>query len=328
MSDKPHLGREHGQHLYRQMLRIRRFETKCAELYQAQKIRGFLHLYDGEEAVAVGIMEVLEDRDSVVATYRDHGHALARGLPMGPLMAEMYGKVEGCARGRGGSMHFFDRKGRFFGGNAIVGGGLPLAIGIAMADKELETGGLAACFFGEGAAGEGEFHESMNLAQLWELPVLFVCENNLYAMGMPLELAEAETEISRKAAAYRMPGESVDGMNPVAVEAAARRAAESIRAGSGPYFLECRTYRFRPHSMFDAQLYRTREEIELWKERDPIPRTLKWLQENHMISPEELGAIEAEVEAEIDEAVAFAENGTWEDVADLEKFVLMDEVPE
>ena len=327
MSDKPHLGREHGQHLYRQMLRIRRFEAKCAELYQAQKIRGFLHLYDGEEAVAVGIMEVLEDRDSVVATYRDHGHALARGLPMGALMAEMFGKVEGCARGRGGSMHFFDRERRFFGGNAIVGGGLPLAVGIAMADKELKTGGLAACFFGEGAAGEGEFHESMNLAQLWELPVLFVCENNLYAMGMPLELAEAETEISRKAAAYRMAGEAVDGMNPVAVEAAARRAVEAIRAGNGPYFLECRTYRFRPHSMFDAQLYRTREEIELWKERDPIPRTHKWLQENGMITPDELGTIEAEVEAEIEEAVAFAENGTWEDVADLEKFVLMDEVP-
>lgn len=328
MSDKPHLGRDHGQHLYRQMLRIRRFEAKCAELYQAQKVRGFLHLYDGEEAVAVGIMESLEERDAVVATYRDHGHALARGLPMGPLMAEMFGKVEGCARGRGGSMHFFDRKRRFFGGNAIVGGGLPLAIGIAMADKELGTGGLAACFFGEGAAGEGEFHESMNLAQLWELPVLFVCENNLYAMGMPLELAEAETEISRKAAAYRMPGEAVDGMNPVAVEAAARRAVESIRAGNGPYFLECRTYRFRPHSMFDAQLYRTREEIERWKERDPIPRTLKWLQDNHMVTPDELGAIEAEVEAEIDEAVAFAENGTLEDVGDLEKFVLMDEVPE
>lgn len=328
MSDKPHLGRDHGQHLYRQMLRIRRFEAKCAELYQAQKVRGFLHLYDGEEAVAVGIMESLEERDAVVATYRDHGHALARGLPMGPLMAEMFGKVEGCARGRGGSMHFFDRKRRFFGGNAIVGGGLPLAIGIAMADKELGTGGLAACFFGEGAAGEGEFHESMNLAQLWELPVLFVCENNLYAMGMPLELSEAETEISRKAAAYRMPGEAVDGMNPVAVEAAARRAVESIRAGNGPYFLECRTYRFRPHSMFDAQLYRTREEIERWKERDPIPRTLKWLQDNHMVTPDELGAIEAEVEAEIDEAVAFAENGTLEDVGDLEKFVLMDEVPE
>lgn len=327
MSEKPHLGRERGRHLYREMLRIRRFEAKCAELYQAQKIRGFLHLYDGEEAVAVGVMQALEERDAVVATYRDHGHALARGLPMGGLMAEMFGKVGGCSRGRGGSMHFFDRERRFFGGNAIVGGGLPLAIGIAMADKEIRAGAVTACFFGEGAAGEGEFHESMNLAELWDLPVLFVCENNLYAMGVPLETAEAETDIARKAAAYRTPAEKVDGMNPIAVEAAARKAVEAIRAGSGPFFLECRTYRFRAHSMFDAQLYRTREEIELWKERDPIPRTRKWLEENHMVSAEDLREIEASVEAEIEAAVDFAEKSGWEDVADLERFVLMDEVP-
>jgi pyruvate dehydrogenase E1 component alpha subunit len=327
MSEKPHLGRERGRHLYREMLRIRRFEAKCAELYQAQKIRGFLHLYDGEEAVAVGVMQALEERDAVVATYRDHGHALARGLPMGGLMAEMFGKVGGCSRGRGGSMHFFDRERRFFGGNAIVGGGLPLAIGIAMADKQMRPGAVTACFFGEGAAGEGEFHESMNLAELWDLPVLFVCENNLYAMGVPLETAEAETDIARKAAAYRTPAEKVDGMNPIAVEAAARKAVEAIRAGSGPFFLECRTYRFRAHSMFDAQLYRTREEIELWKERDPIPRTRKWLEENHMVSAEDLREIEASVEAEIEAAVDFAEKSGWEDVADLERFVLMDEVP-
>lgn len=327
MSGKPHLGREHAVHLFREMLRIRRFEAKCAELYQAQKIRGFLHLYDGEEAVAVGVMQGLEERDAVISTYRDHGHALARGLPMGGLMAEMYGKMEGCARGRGGSMHFFDRSRRFHGGNAIVGGGLPLAIGIAMADKQLRPGAVTACFFGEGAAGEGAFHESLNLAELWNLPVLFVCENNLYAMGMPLEDAEAETDIFRKAAAYRTPAERVDGMNPVAVEAATMRAVESIRAGNGPYFLECRTYRFRAHSMFDAQLYRTRREIELWKQRDPIPRSQKWLEENHLVSPEDLHAIEADVEAEIGEAVAFAENGRWESVEDLERFVLMEEVP-
>jgi pyruvate dehydrogenase E1 component alpha subunit len=327
MSDKPHLGRQQGQHLYREMLRIRLFETKCAELYQAQKIRGFLHLYDGEEAVAVGIMQTLEERDAVVATYRDHGQALARGLPMGELMAEMFGKVEGCSRGRGGSMHFFDRARRFYGGNAIVGGGMPLAIGIAMADKQLRPGAVTACFFGEGAAGEGEFHESMNLAELWDLPVLFVCENNLYAMGVPLEIADAETDIYRKAAAYRTPAERVDGMNPIAVEAAARKAVDSIRAGNGPYFLECRTYRYRAHSMFDAQLYRTREEVQLWKERDPLPRMRSWLEENHMVSPEEMREIEAAVASEIEDAVAFAEKGSWEDVADLERFVLMDEVP-
>jgi pyruvate dehydrogenase E1 component alpha subunit len=310
------------------MLRIRRFEAKCAELYQAQKIRGFLHLYDGEEAVAVGIMQALEERDAVVATYRDHGQALARGLPMGALMAEMFGKIEGCSRGRGGSMHFFDRTRRFFGGNAIVGGGLPLAVGTALADSQVRPGAVTACFFGEGAAGEGAFHESMNLAELWDLPVLFICENNLYAMGVPLEIAEAETDIFRKAAAYRTPAEKVDGMNPIAVEAAARKAVELIRAGNGPYFLECRTYRYRAHSMFDPQLYRTREEIELWKERDPIPRMQKWLTENHMVSLDELQKIEAAVGAEIDEAVAFAEQGGWEAVEDLERFVLIDAAPE
>ncbi|GLQ79579.1 pyruvate dehydrogenase E1 component subunit alpha [Mesorhizobium huakuii] len=328
MSEKPHIDRQHGQQLFRDMLRIRRFEAKCAELYQGQKIRGFLHLYDGEEAVAVGIMQALEERDAIVATYRDHGHAIARGLPMGSLMAEMFGKVEGCSRGRGGSMHFFDRARRFYGGNAIVGGGLPLSIGIALADKELRPGAVTACFFGEGAAGEGEFHESMNLAELWELPVIFVCENNLYAMGMPLELAEAETDIFRKAQAYRMPSEKVDGMNPVAVEAAARRAVERARGGKGPSFLECRTYRFRAHSMFDAQLYRTKEEIALWKERDPVPRMQAWLEENHMLSAEELKRIEDQVDVEIDAAVTFAEAGQWEKVEDLERFVLMDEVPQ
>jgi len=328
MSNKVHLDHRHGLTLLREMERIRRFEARCVELYQAQKIRGFLHLYDGEEAVAVGIMQALEERDAVVATYRDHGHALARGVPMGPLMAEMLGKVEGCSRGRGGSMHFFDAATRFYGGNAIVGGGLPLAVGIAMADKALREGAVTACFFGEGAAGEGEFHESMNLAQIWKLPVLFVCENNLYAMGVPLEISEAETDVFRKAEAYRMPGERVDGMDPIQVEAAARRAVASIRAGNGPYFLECRTYRFRAHSMFDAQLYRTREEIALWKERDPIARLRNWLLESHMITEGEIADIDASIAAEIDEAVAFAEAGTWEDVADLERFVLMDEVPQ
>lgn len=326
-SEKPHLDREHGQHLFREMLRIRRFEAKCAELYQAQKIRGFLHLYDGQEGIAVGVMQALDERDAVVATYRDHGHAIARGIPMGPLMGEMYGKVEGCSRGRGGSMHFFDRASRFYGGNAIVGGGLPLSIGVALADKELRPGAVTACFFGEGAVGEGEFHESMNLAELWGLPVLFVCENNLYAMGMPLELAEAETDIFRKAQAYRIPSEIVDGMNPVAVEAAARRGVEKIRAEGGPYFLEFRTYRFRAHSMFDAQLYRTREEVALWRERDPIPRMQAWLEESHMLSPGELEGIEAEVDAEVEAAVAFAAAGQWEKVEELERFVLMDEVP-
>jgi pyruvate dehydrogenase E1 component alpha subunit len=327
MTTKLKIDREHGQRLFRQMLRIRRFEAKCVELYQAQKIRGFLHLYDGQEAVAVGVMQALEEQDAVIATYRDHGHALARGVGAGPIMAEMFGKLEGCSRGRGGSMHLFDRATRFIGGNAIVGGGLPLAVGTAMADKQLRPGAVTACFFGEGAAGEGEFHESMNLASLWQLPVLFVCENNLYAMGVPLELSEADTSIVHKAQAYSMPGEQIDGMNPVAIEVAARRAVASIRSGAGPYFIECRTYRFRAHSMFDAQQYRTREEIELWKERDPIARMQTWLLDGHLMNGDELAAIEAEVEVEVEAAVAFAEAGSWEDVAELERYALMDEVP-
>jgi pyruvate dehydrogenase E1 component alpha subunit len=308
------------------MLRIRRFEEKAAELYGAGKIRGFLHLYIGEEAVAAGALAALEPRDAVVATYREHGHALARGVPMGALLAEMLGKVQGCCRGRGGSMHLFDRSRRFFGGNAIVGGGLPLAAGIALADRDLGPGAITACFFGEGAVGEGAFHETMNLARLWSLPLLFICENNLYAMGVPLADSESETDIWRKAQAYRMTAASVDGMDPVAVEAATRRAVEHVRGGAGPYLLECRTYRFRAHSMFDTQAYRTRGEIEQWKHQDPIERLRAWMTDNHELTADEAAAIDRDIDAEIDAAAAFAQSGTLEAVEDLERFVLMDAV--
>ena len=320
MSDKPHLDREHAQHLFKQMLRIRRFEAKCVELYQSQKIRGFLHLYDGEEAVAVGVIPVLQQRDRVVATYREHGHALVRGVPMRTALAEMYGKQEGCSRGRGGSMHLFDRATNFYGGNAIVGGGLPLAVGLALADRMRADAVVTVCFFGEGAVAEGEFHESLNLAALWGLPVLFVCENNLYAMGTALTLSESETDIQRKASCYRIASEGVDGMDVIAVEAAARRAVHAVRDSGKPYFLECRTYRLRAHSMFDAQLYRDKAEVEAWRKKEPIVRFQGWLETNRMIHPEELARIEAEVDAEISEAVAFAEAGTWEPVEELSRF--------
>jgi len=324
--DKPHLNRAHLQGLYRQMLRIRRFEAKCVELYQAQQIRGFLHLYDGEEAVAVGVAAALEPRDAVVATYREHGQALARGLPMGALLAEMLGKREGCSRGRGGSMHLFSLAQRFYGGNAIVGGGLPLAAGIALADQRLRPGAVTACFFGEGAVGEGVFHETLNMAQLWRLPLLFVCENNLYAMGVPLADAEVETEIWRKAAAYRMQAERVDGMDPVAVQAATQRALAQIRAGAGPAFLEARTYRFRAHSMFDTQAYRSRDEIDDWRQLDPIERLRRWMEANHQLSAAEAQLIETEVTAELAAALAFAEAGTLEPLDELERFTLMERV--
>lgn len=326
MSDKPHLDRARLHELYRQMQRIRRFEARCVELYQGQKIRGFLHLYDGEEAVAVGVMAALEPRDAVVATYREHGQALARGVPMDVLMAEMLGKVQGCCRGRGGSMHLFSRAHRFFGGNAIVGAGLPLAAGVALADQRLRPGAVTACFFGEGAVAEGAFHESMNLASLWKLPVLFVCENNRYAMGVPLADAESQPEVVRKAAAYRMAAEPVDGMDPVQVLTATQRAVAHIRSGAGPYFLECRTYRFRAHSMFDTQAYRRREEVDAWRRQDPVTRLQRWLLESHLTHAEELAAIDAAIAREIDEAVAFAEAGSPEPVGELERFVLLDRV--
>jgi pyruvate dehydrogenase E1 component subunit alpha len=327
MTARVHLDHDHVRHLLRQMIRIRHFESKCVELYQAQKILGFLHLYDGEEAVSVGVMEALGPEDAVVATYREHGQAIARGIGMDVLMAEMLGKQEGCCRGRGGSMHIFDRKTRFYGGNAIVGGGLPLAIGVALGDKMQGRNTVTACFFGDGAVDEGEFHESMNLAAVWRLPVFFVCENNLYAMGMALERAEAETELARKAFAYGMPGISVDGMDVVAVEGAAHNAVEQIRSGAGPQFLECRTYRFRAHSMFDAQLYRVKEEIDEWRKKGPIVRFQGWLVKNGLVHEEEIHRIEAEADAEIERAVAFAEAGTLEPVEELERFVTMEKVP-
>jgi pyruvate dehydrogenase E1 component subunit alpha len=318
--DKPHLSRAHALDLLKQMIRIRRFEDKCAELYTQEKIRGFLHLYDGEEAVAVGVIPVLEECDRIVATYREHGHALVRGVTMRAALAEMYGKQEGCSRGRGGSMHLFDHATNFYGGNAIVGGGLPLSVGLALADHMRGRPIVTACFFGDGAVAEGEFHESMNLAALWGLPVVFVCENNLYAMGTALALSESETDIQRKAACYRIASEAVDGMDVVAVEAAARRAVHAVRATGKPYFLECRTYRLRAHSMFDAQLYRGKEEVEAWRHKEPISRFQAWLEANHIIHPEDLARMEAEVAAEIDDAVAFSEAGTWEPVEDLTRF--------
>jgi pyruvate dehydrogenase E1 component alpha subunit len=317
----PALDRGHALHLLRAMMRIRVFEDRCAELYGAAKIRGFLHLYVGEEAVAVGAMQALTPDDAIVATYREHGHALARGIPAGKLMAEMYGKVEGCSRGRGGSMHLFDAATRFYGGNAIVGGGLPIAVGLALADKLRARRRVTACFFGEGAVAEGEFHESLNLAGLWGLPVLFCCENNLYAMGTALARSESETDLTVKARGYRIPAAAVDGMDVLAVEAAAGPAVEAVRAGRGPFFLELRTYRYRPHSMYDPELYRDKAEIAEWKKRDPIATFGALLRERGLATEEDLRQIVQEVGSEMEEAVAFAEAGHWEPVEDLTRFV-------
>ncbi len=322
MSQLPsRLSRERALQLLHEMLRIRQFEARCAELYSAGKIRGFLHLYDGEEAVAVGVMQVLRPEDAVVATYREHGHAIARGIPMGPLMAELYGKRTGCSGGRGGSMHIFDKATNFYGGNAIVGGGLPLAAGLALAKTLQDEPGLVACFFGEGAVAEGEFHETLNLATLWQLPVLFLCENNLYAMGTALARSESQRDLHIKAASYGLRSEVVAGMDVFTVENALRDAAAHVREGRGPVFLEIRTYRFRAHSMFDAQLYRDKAEVEEWQQKGPILTLRNWLEGAGLMSEGDYERLRQDADDEVQRAVEFAEGSEWEPVEDLQRHV-------
>ena len=315
------VGTELALGMLRDMVRIRRFEERCADLYGQQKIRGFLHLYIGEEAVASGAMRALGPDDAIVATYREHGHALVRGVPATAIMAEMFGKQEGTSRGRGGSMHIFDASRRLYGGNAIVGGGLPIAVGLALADKLQGRARVTAAFFGEGAVAEGAFHESMNLAALWKLPVAFFCENNFYAMGTALERSESQTDLCAKAAAFRVPTLEADGMDAVAVHEAAAQAVSHVCRGEGPFFVEFRTYRYRSHSMFDPDLYRDRAEVEAWKHRGPIHNLSNRLKAEGRLTEEQFGAIDAAAQREVDEAVAFAEAGTWEPVEDLSRDV-------
>ncbi|HEY7593127.1 MAG TPA: pyruvate dehydrogenase (acetyl-transferring) E1 component subunit alpha [Actinophytocola sp.] len=306
------------------MVRIRRFEERCVELYSASKIRGFMHLYIGEEAVAAGLLRALGPEDAVVSTYREHGLALARGLGMDVLLAEMFGKRTGCSRGRGGSMHIFDASRRFYGGNAIVGGGLPLAVGLALADRMRDRPAVTACLFGDGAVAEGEFHECMNLAALWRLPVMFCCENNRYAMGTALSREHAETDLALRASSYGMRSWAVDGMDVELVADAARRAADTVRAGAGPCFLELRTYRFRAHSLYDPDRYRDKAEIERWKERDPITQLAARMRADGQLDDTVLAEIDADVAAELDRAVAAAEEAPLEPVEDLTRHVYAD----
>jgi pyruvate dehydrogenase E1 component alpha subunit len=308
------------KHLH-DMIRIRRMEEKCAELYTKGKIRGFLHLAIGEEAIAVGATGSLRLQDAVTATYREHGHALIKGMSMRSIMAEMFGKVEGCCRGRGGSMHLFDKATNFFGGNAIVGAQFPLAVGIGLGYKMQGKDAIACCIFGEGAMAEGEWHEAMNLAALWQVPVLFLCENNYYAMGTALERSQASTNLIARASVYHITSESVDGMDVLAVERAAQRAMEHIRETGSPYFLECRTYRFRAHSMFDPELYRDKKEVEEWKKKDPILLLEHKLREEYGLTDKEVDEVEGMVIDEVDDAVNYAENGQLEAVEDLTKYV-------
>ncbi|HET8560752.1 MAG TPA: pyruvate dehydrogenase (acetyl-transferring) E1 component subunit alpha [Marmoricola sp.] len=312
----------HVRELLRTMLLIRAFEETCAELYSAARIRGFVHLYVGEEAVATGVSAALAPDDWVVSTYREHGHALARGLPVDALMAEMFGKQTGCSRGRGGSMHLFDKEHSFVGGNAVVGGGLPLAVGLALSDRMRGRDRVTACFFGDGAVAEGEFHECLNLAALWRLPVLFCCENNRYAMGTSLEKEHAETDLALRAASYRVAAWPVDGMDVLAVEEAARRAVEDIRGGLGPVFLELRTYRFRAHSMYDPDRYRDKAEIARWRAHDPIDRFCEQMAAEALLDDGDRERLADEVAGLVRAAVDSAERAPVEPVADLTRFVL------
>ena len=307
--------------LLRDMVFVRRFEERCAQLYQQTKIRGFLHLYVGEEAIATGVGHMLRPDDAVVATYREHGHALMKGVSAGSVMAEMFGRVDGCSGGRGGSMHLFDAETRFYGGNAIVAGGLPVAVGLGLADKMMGLDRVTACFFGEGAMAEGEFHESMNLAALWDLPVLFCCENNRYAMGTALKRSEAQTELAIRATGYGMPAWPDDGMDVEAVVDGTDRATEAIRAGGGPAFLEFQTYRFRAHSMYDPELYRDKDEVTEWRDRDPIKILFDRMLADGEIEIDAMPSIEAAIDAEIDAAVEFADASPIEDVSTLERHV-------
>jgi pyruvate dehydrogenase E1 component alpha subunit len=294
-------------HFYRQMMLIRRFEEAAAVSYQRRKIGGFLHLYIGQEAVAVGVINNLEEQDSIVAHYREHGHILARGTDPKAVMAELYGRATGLSKGKGGSMHLYDASRNFLGGYAIVAGHLPIAVGLALAAKHRGDKGICVCFFGDGAVNEGEFHEALNMASIWKAPVLFLCENNLYGMGTALGRAAAVPEVYKRAAAYAIPAERCDGMDVREVYAAAGAAVDHVRSGQGPMLLEAMTYRFRGHSMADPELYRSKDEVAEWRQRDSIAKLRGELIEMHAASEADLDAIDREVDAEIEEAVHYAD---------------------
>ena len=294
--------------LYHEMVLIRRIEERAAELYQQGKIGGFLHLYIGQEAVSTGLIAARQPQDRVITAYRDHGVAINCGLTADEVMAELLGKVDGCSKGKGGSMHMADVNKNFWGGHAIVGAHLPLATGFALGDHYAKNDSITICMFGDGATNIGFFHEAVNLSKVWNLPVLWVCENNQYGMGTAVERASAVSEMVQKFNGYAIPGERVDGMDVMAVYEASKKALEHIRSGNGPYFLEIITYRFRGHSMGDPERYREKDEIEKWQEDDPIGRYQKYLLEKSIATEAEVAEVEKDANDEVEAAVQFAEN--------------------
>lgn len=305
------------------MLLQRRFEEKAGQLYGMQKIRGFCHLYIGQEAVSSGMMTAIRDEDNVITAYRDHGLALVKGISAKECMAELYGKVTGCSKGKGGSMHFFSKEKRFFGGHGIVGGQIGLGAGIAFAEQYNETDNATLCFFGDGAARQGILHETFNMAVLWQLPVVFICENNHYAMGTSLSRTSKVLDIYTLADSYGMPADSVDGMDPEAVHTGIERAVKRAREKGGPTFLEIKTYRYRGHSMSDPAKYRSKEEVEEYKSHDPIERTLKVILENKWATEAEIEKIQEKIKEEVEESVRFAEESPYPDDSALYEDIYM-----
>ena len=312
--------------MLRQMLLIRRFEEKAAEAYALGKIGGFCHLYIGQEAVAVGSLSALREDDYAICSYREHGQALVRGIPANAVMAELFGKATGCSKGKGGSMHLFDAQRRFMGGHGIVGGHIPLAAGIAFANKYQGGDQVCICYFGEAAVNIGAFHETLNMASVWKLPVIFLCENNRYGMGTAFERVAAVTDVVEHARSYDMAAEAVDGMNVLTVYDATRRAVERARKGGDPTLLEVRTYRYMGHSMSDPLhgVYRTKDEVEEQKKKDPITQLAEKLKEDKVIDQAALDAIDAEIHTEVDDAVKFADESPDPDLAELYNDVLAD----
>ncbi len=310
---------------YELMLLLRRFEEKTGQLYGMQKIRGFCHLYIGQEAIAAGCMTATKPEDKMITAYRDHGLAIAKGVSAKACMAEMFGKATGCSKGKGGSMHFFGADVGFFGGHGIVGAQIGTGAGIAFADKYNGNDNVTLTFFGDGAARQGMLHETFNLAMLWKLPVIFICENNNYAMGTSVTRTSNVVDIYKLADAYEMPADSIDGMDPEAVHEAVARAVKRGRAGEGPTLLEIKTYRYKGHSMSDPQKYRSKEEVEEYKQRDPIETSKQKLLEVFGVSEAEIEAINERVRVEVEECVKFAEESPWPSEDELLKDVYVDQ---
>jgi len=309
---------------FEQMMLMRRFEEKSAQLYGQQKIKGFCHLYIGQEAVVAGTMSAINKEDKLITAYRDHAHALACGIPAREVMAELYGKATGCSKGKGGSMHMFSKEHNFFGGHGIVGGQIPLGAGIAFADMYRGGKQVTVCYMGDGAVRQGALHEAFNMAMIWKLPVIFICENNGYAMGTSVKRTTNVMDIWKLGLAYDMPSKEVDGMNCESVHEAISEAVDRGRKGEGPTFLEIRTYRYRGHSMSDPAKYRTKEEVEEYKQQDPIEQVRKVILDNNYATQADLDAIEEKIGAVIQDSVEFSENSPWPDASELYTDVYME----